>query len=218
MREYFIEKKPPENYRPYAYYSLGILWIPHNIINDGEKNGYIVQKVKFLNTTGIEINRENNDDFEYYEAWKVENEKVVNMENAEFDDLFSYGNKYVIGDCIRNSLGKTGIIKYSSQVYWIGEKNKIYNIIDKWEEDRVPMSNGLKSVFVNECPEIENYKPIFYRDDFIHHVNFCNKEIIKKAILETFKVRIRNNDKSFPEDLYEILKDTEYIDIFDEIL
>ena len=218
MQEYFKEKEPKENNQPYAYYLLGIHWIPHNIINDGEKNGYIVQKVKFLNTTGIKINQDNKDDFEYYEAWKVENEKVVNMGQAEFDDAFLYGNKNVIGDCIRNSLGKIGIIKYSSQVYWISEKNKIYNIIDKWKENKVKMSGGLKSEYVNECHELEKCKPIFNREDFIHEVNFCNKEIIKKAIQETFKVRIMNKDKNFPEDLYEILKDTEYIDIFDEIL
>ncbi len=218
MQEYFKEKEPKENNQPYAYYFWGIHWIPNNIINDGEKNGYIVQKVNFLNTTGIEINQDNKDDFEYYEAWKVENEKVVNMGQAKFDDEFSYGNKYIIGECIRNSLGKIGIIKYSSQVYWIGEKNKIYNIIDKWEENKVKMSNGLKSEYVNECHELEKCKPLFSREDFIHKVNFCNREIIKKAIQETFKVRIMNKDKNFPEDLYEILRDTEYIDIFDEIL
>lgn len=216
MKKYF-EKKEYDNNKSFAYYILGINWIPQNIIDDEEKNGYIVQKVRFLNTTGINMNREKNNDIKYYEAWKVENQKVVKQNPQDYDDEFSYGNKYILEDCIRNSLGKSGIIKYSSQVYWISEKNNLYNIVNQWEENKVEMSNGLKSTYLKDCPELEKCQPIFKRADFIHKVSFTQKDKIKKEIQKIYIDRINRKDQTLLILLNDVLKDTEYIDIINEI-
>ena len=64
------------NNHHFAYYEFNICWIPQNIINDNDVNGYIVQKVIFDNTTNIIINKEKKKHLEYYEAWKVKNNKI----------------------------------------------------------------------------------------------------------------------------------------------
>ena len=191
-----------DNDKPYAYCSLGINWCPKDFINDKCLDGYIVQRVKITNI-GIDI-----PDANYYEAWKVENEKYVEHTDNKADDTFNVGNDLIINDYIILSLGKTGYIKFSAEVYWISKMNELYGFVDKWKEGRVREAGELKSILVKDCKELKNCVPIFKRPDFIHEVSFADKETIQRTIEKTYSERIKRKDKEFYIELQEMLKNT----------
>lgn len=169
-----------------AFYMYGINWVPDRIVDEGDKDGYIVQKVKFKNNSNLEITKNNIKDVEYLEAWKVQNKKVIRNINDDCDDLFSCGSQYDMISWIIKSLGENGYVEYITEVYWIDIKNPLYRFVDSWEESSNSnrLANGLKSILYSDCKSIWNVKPKFVRDKFIHKINFSEEKIIKEEILK----------------------------------
>lgn len=213
MKECCIEHLN-KNDRPYASYCLRIEWIVENIIYGECQDGYIVQKVKISNDTGVS-GIENK---EYYEAWKVVSGKCEKNNNENYDDeylgYFESKHSYegipdpvVMG--IVNSIGKVGEIIYSAEVFWISKQDYVYEIVEDWTPGKVPEANQLKSEYVNECPEFSKHKPKFSnkRDDFVHIVEFNDEKVIKNAIQEFILECEKNNKIKYITDLLEELKD-----------
>lgn len=219
MKRFYKEVLPVINNNKFMYYDFRINWIPKDIINDNVSNGYIVQKVKFINTTGIELNNEQIEELEYYEAWKVENWKIIYNDGLDenYDDRFSGGSKYDKTGCIRNSLGKKGKVEYYSKVYWISVNNPLYKIVDSWDVGTISLADKLKSIEVSQCKELEKIKEVYNRPNFIHEVDFEKRDTIKKEILSVFKRRIAKKDIEFNNYLVEMLEDTKYEDLIDEL-
>lgn len=218
MDKYYIVKKN-NNSEKYLYYDLSVDWNVEKIIPSSEKNGFIVQKVMFMNNTNVVLNNEKKDYMIYYEAWTVNNRKVIDGGNNS-DDMFSCGSEYSIEDCIKKSIGVKGKIEYSAQVYWINEKDVLYDFVCSWKYGFISMANGLKSIDASYCLNFENLKPLFVRDKFIHAVDFTDKFLIEEVIRKKFKVRYESNDKRFNDvldyifgdsDLYADLKQKLYI-------
>lgn len=201
-------KNDIDNDKPYAYYYLGIDWIPKAIINDKCNDGYIVQKVTLTNTTGI-INIP--EKIDYYEAWQVENGQCVENGNNEPDDKFSFADKCLTGEIISKSIGRVGEIKYSTEVYWISKVNELYKIVNDWKYGAVRLAGELKSILVEKCPELHKCTPVFERPEFVHKVSFLDKNIIKSAIKEDMCLEDR-------ETLQNNLDNPEYGELINEII
>jgi len=187
--EYFSVIGNEDNNRPYAYYKYAIKWNVDAFTKDGVNNGYIVQKVKVTNTTGIQLNKENEQIQEYYEAWRVENGKCVFPDSTlkvDYDDSFMSYSENLILDAIRDSLWREGMIEYESQFYWININNKLYNVIDNWDYG-ASMAKDLKSVYTKNCQELDNLIPIQVRPKFTHKVSFKNVDIIQNEIENLYK-------------------------------
>lgn len=156
-----------DNDKPYAYYLLKILWNVDNIINDNCKNGYIVQKVNITNTTKIK----GLDDIEYYEAWKVINGKVENIDNYDYDDIFMWYDSFTMDMCLEHSKGKKGEISYYCEVFWVSENNILYEEVNLWKKG-IPLARDLKSILASEF-KYDLGTPIFCRK-FTHKVDYDN--------------------------------------------
>lgn len=211
MSEYYEidPKNDVDNNKPFAYYCLGINWIPEAIINDRCNDGYIVQKVNLTNTTGI---RGIPEEIDYYEAWKVEKGQCIECrKNNESDDNFLFFGKYFIGEAIAKSIGKKGCIKYITEVYWISKINDLYKTVDEWERGTVSLAGELKSVLVENCSKLHKCTPVFKRPEFVHNVIFLDKNIIKSAIEENMSF----TDK---ETLRNALDNPEYGELIDDII
>lgn len=210
-----------DNSKPYLYYNLEIDWKVENIIDTDCKDGYIVQKVKIINTTDIKDIK----NIEYYEAWEVINGNCVGHKDSEYDDKFFWIGYDMIYYIIAKSIGKNGKIEYQSEVYWISKQNKLYEIVNKWRSQEVLEARKLKSILVENCPEFASCNPIFKRDNFVHKVIFDDKELIKETI-ENIVMALKTNHKdililSLKEELIEISTNPEnakYISILNEII
>ena len=215
MKEYYKVRGKPDNDKPYAEYYLGINWLPKQIINDQYLKGYIVQKVKIFNNTGIE----NISNIEYYEAWKVINGKIDynGKENINVDDAFSFFSEIDQSSTIKLSLGKCGIIKYDAVVYWINFKDPLYEKIDCWKYGGVREAGDLKSALVSKCPELALYNPIFTRPTFEHRVSFVDFDTVHETIKELYINRIKKKDLTLYNELKSILENTNYSNISDII-
>lgn len=211
----FYDELENVNNKKFSYCCLKIKWIIPNIVKDRENNGFIVQKVKFVNTTGIEKYEKQ---IEYYEAWKVKNFKIIEEdENIEEDDCFCISSKYLIFDSIKESLGKVGEFIFESEIFWINKSDKRYFEIDTWKRNGVKMAGKLKSILVEEYDGLYGCIPICKRPDFIHKVNFVDEELIIKTIQQEFAGYIKNKKEEFLEELDENLKNTNYYYIVDKI-
>lgn len=158
------------NKLPYAYYILKIKWNVNNIIKkETNKNGFIIQKVSVINTTGIKGLPEE----DYYEAWKVINGKIENVNNYEYDDIFSFYPDFMIEDCKSDSLGRNGIIKYECDIYWINSESIFYNLVELWNND-VVYACDLKSVYLKDINY--RFKNSLFTRKFIHIINYGNKK------------------------------------------
>lgn len=231
MRECeYYKEFDKDNDKPYAYYRLKTNWKTKNIINDKCLDGYIVQKVKISNNTGIS----GIDNKEYYEAWKVVNGECEKSKKHDYDDKFAneededdeiLTNKFAI--IIANSIGKAGEIKYSSEIFWISKQHDLYKIVDEWQVGCVPESGNLKSILVVECKKFNEYKlePICKRDDFIHRVNFVNEKIITENI-QNLALELKNSGefgkinclKEELEDVYNFLPKVKYRSVVKNII
>ena len=199
----------------FAYYNFSIKWNIENILKNNQKNGFLVQEVIFTNTTEINVTqkKEDNEYNCYYEAWEIKNRIAIETRQDESDDTFSCFNEYDILSYLAISLGKIGEIKYETKVYWIDEKDKLYDEIKNWNRETVPMANGLKSIYKRDFSKLKTYTPIFERPNFVHKINFKDKNTILDTIRNIFKVRIKNKDESFLNELKNEFKDTDYKDI-----
>lgn len=206
-----------DNSKKFAFYDLSINWNLKSIINDDIEDGYIVQMVKFKNTTGIQLSKEEYDNFAYYEAWKIEDGKSVDRGNKS-DDSFSCGNELSVPANIKCSLGKKGYIEYCSEVYWINKNHELYNMVNNWKYGAISLANGLKSILVSDCPQLKKFKPLFIREKFIHKVDFIDEKIIEESIKNFFKVRYAKHDKSFNNVINEIFDDKKYIKLKERLL
>ena len=155
-----------DNDKPYAYYCLKIRWNVLNIINnDINNNGYIVQKVNIINTTGLKGLPEEG----YYEAWKVINGKIDNPKNYNYDDNFIFYDKMFINECRNISRGITGEITYLCEVFWINSNNMLYDEINLWKND-VLYAGDLKSIYESNF-KYKFKNAIIYRQ-FSHKVKY----------------------------------------------
>lgn len=216
MNEYY-ETIDEENHFPFAYYLWQIKWIPSKIINDGCMNGYIVQNVKIINEAKVN----GVDDIEYYEAWEVCNGQCKNNNGTSFDDEFKYTNfNGELRFCIANSIGKKGKIKYQTKLYWISQKNDLYREVKNWKEGTIIQAGNLKSILAKDCLNID-FGSFIDERNFIHEVDFKDKNVIKESIKELFS--ILNNDKNYfaissiKEELSELLECEEYNNYFNVI-
>ena len=205
-----------DNNRKYAVYWYKVNWIPENIINTNDIDGYIVQKVIFRNNTNINITKDNKKRVDYYEAWKVVNKNVIRDNIDDCDDMISCGSEYDIYDFLSESYGESGTIEYYAEVFWIGKSDPLFSKIDNWKKGTVSLANGLKSVLCSDCKELNNYQPIFIRAPFIHEVNFKDKRIIEDAILELYNKQI--NKKEFIDYFLSLDINDKIINIFKEMI
>lgn len=203
-----------DNSKPYLFYEQSGYWNIEFISQKENASGYIVQEVKIINTTGIP----NMDKVaHYYEAWCVSNGKCVDDEDDIPDDSFKCGSEDIKKQLIKLSLGKTGEIKYICKIYWIDETNTHFKIVDNWKERGVIYAAKLKSVWVNDCPQFAEVAPVCEREVFIHKVNFVDKEIIKDAIIDCYINRIKAKDELLQFDLMDILYNSPYENLIEEI-
>ena len=203
-----------DNSSPYLYYEQSGYWNIEFIAKKSNASGYIVQKVKLINTTTISDIEES---VHYYEAWRVINGKCIDDENDIPDDTFKYGCEEIRHILIKKSLGKKGEIKYLCEIYWIDETDIHFKIVDKWKEGGVVYARKLKSVLVEECPELDEKTPVCIRTPFIHKVNFVDRNTIKVAMIECFSSRIKGQDPSLQNVLKNILNNTPYESLVGEI-
>ncbi len=196
--------------KPYACFYYSIRWNVENITGKKAANGYIVQYVYNENTTTI--NGVSKDP--YYEAWKVENGIVVDTIHKQYDDVFEFG-EFFEWEQIENSLGKRGIIRYKTKVFWIDVSNPYFNNVDAWEDKNV-YAGGLKATLAIDCNFLADRDSLFKRK-FEHVVDFSNKDTIKKALLD-YRNRSSMDDKKWEDKLIELLSNTAYESLISEIL
>ena len=123
------EKKNQSNDELFSYYYHSIKWDVKMICGAGT-SGYILQKVKILNTMPSiqllfepEVDIERNVVYkEYYEAWRVVDRKIIYSDSFDdrddYDDIFLNKSKFFyLDDMLSESLGKEGIIAYTAEVY-----------------------------------------------------------------------------------------------------
>lgn len=212
MNEY-IRIVKENNGEPYLFYQQSVNWNIERISKQEKANGYIVQEVEITNSTGIP---DIDEYIHYYEAWLVKDGKCVYDDDLP-DDSFRGGYEEVRDMMIGKSLGKTGEVKYTCKIYWVDKTDKHYNIVDKWEENSVVHAGKLKAVLASDCPEFADIEPVVIRDPFVHKVDFTDKEIIKKSIVECYAVRINKEDEFLQCDLVDLLEGTPYVDLAKEI-
>lgn len=202
-----------DNSKPYLYYIQAGYWNVKAIAKKQAACGYIVQEVIIINTTGILCI----DKIEhYYEAWRVTNGRCEEYEDDNPDDTFRCGIAEMKDEMIKMSLGKSGVVKYECNVYWIDENDYHFDIVDTWQERTVNYAAKLKSIWADQCTELEDMKPIYERE-FIHSVHFMEKDIIKEAIAECYEKQINGKDDLLQYKLIELLGNTKYEDLAKEI-
>lgn len=203
-----------DNSKSYAYYNYQINWIVENIINDNCFDGYIVQKVKIENSTNIKEIR----NVEYLEAWKVSNGKYIEHSDKKADDSFMFLDECFESECLELSIGKSGNIIYNAEVYWISVKNSLYKKIDLWEKGLIPEAGrDLKSIYFIDFPQLHRIEPVIIRPTFKHTVSFADSNIVQKGIEECFKKCIAKRDPKFQIKLREMLANTQYSNIINNI-
>lgn len=212
MNEY-IRIVKEDNDKPYLFYKQSVYWNIEHISKHEKANGYIVQEVEISNSTKIS---DIDEYVHYYEAWLVKDGKCVYDDDLP-DDSFECGFEEIAHMMIAKSLGKTGEVKYACKIYWVDETDNHYSIVDKWEERGVRYAAQLKSVIASDCPEFADIEPVVIRDPFVHKVDFTDREIIKKSIVECYAVRINKQDEFLQCDLIDLLEGTPYVDLAKEI-
>jgi hypothetical protein len=212
MKKYF-DVISESNDKLYCYYLLSINWIPKNIINDHCNDGYIVQKVNLTNDTGIKEIK----NISYYEAWQVQDKKVIKNNHELSDDTYRYLNINNIDEILKDSLGKVGNISYEAEVYWVSKNNILYDEINSWKYGDVVEAGSLKSILASKCSSFDNISPLFVRDKFIHKVSFKDYDTVRDNFIDIYKDRIIKKDTKLKKELYKILKNTDYSNIIKDI-
>lgn len=212
--DFYIERNElNETNLLYAYYKYCIDWNVPNITKDQkEKSGYIVQKVEFK--PGLKCISEKPDD-NYYEAWLVCDNIIVNKKDNSPDDCFISGSDEYMG--LEGSIGKVGQTTYKTEIYWINKSDPEYNIVSSWKEYTVTMARNLKSIYEKDA---KDFKPSHFICNryFAHYVDCSTPENVKKSIIDCLKLRLEKKDKEVITLLEELLINTEFKMIKEEIL
>ena len=151
-----------DNSRTDGVYRLAIKWnVP--TISKGE-SGYVVQKITVTDTIKLIGNYSG----PYYEAWKVSDGKNL---PGDYDDHFQPGGYDDFWNALISDMteGKSGIIQYDAEVYWISDKFPLHNQIAAWKEEEVSMAGELPAIMAADFHELDNVEPLFTRE-FIHIV------------------------------------------------
>lgn len=189
-------------------------------------NGYIVQKIE-RKTTASESFWEKNDEQEggpffhcYYEAWKVENGKIVHSSeeatnNQSFDDCWGYNDKRMISMArkmygLAESYRTCGEIHMIGTVYWFSEDEDTVPILEKaLKKGAVSYAGKLLSSW--KLQAIECKTPIGSHElrvawDLSTDEKFI--DAVKTAFNGTSKEQIRKDIDTFFKDLpvYDELK------------
>lgn len=139
----------------YAAFSLKIKWNVPKIASCKNANGYIVQRVHYIDT--VEAAPVVDD---YYEAWSIHDGVCDGSSAYDYDDIFQLDTKYSERPVYR-SLGKQGFICYKTKVYWVDKGHHLYKTVTSWEKYGAPMAGELKSIPVDDCPIFEDITPNF---------------------------------------------------------
>lgn len=187
----------------YAGFCLKIKWNVSAITGYKNANGYIVQRVHYIDT--VEAAPPVDD---YYEAWAVHDGICDGSSAYGYDDAFqldiNFSNRPIC-----KSLGKQGCVCYETSVYWVDRKHHLYETIDSWKEGGAPMALDLKSVPVNDCPIFEDIKPNFART-FKHEFDCRSRENVEMALRQAYGSRIEQKDPSLRGTLQSILVGSDY--------
>lgn len=199
---------------------LEINWNTTEITGKNNADGYIVQKFSRKLFPKAILPVEEYCDISYFEAWKVQNGKIVYVDkNTVCDDRFSIGNCVNSSSEINYSLGTKGCFEFSGDIYWIPNSSPLYTIVDHWSDKSVKQANGLKASY--DFKEIKGITPVFSRALFIHEWDLSSEEKIYCAVKSyLFKLCPNNSDRDewiLKTNASEIFKD-KYTHIMDSIL
>lgn len=196
---------------PFAYYNYCIDWNVKNITYGQERDGYIVQKVHF--ESELECIGGCDD---YYEAWKVQNNTIIDKDDRP-DDTFCSGGTLFLNILLEGSIGKKAKTIYKTEVYWVNKSDQIYEIIDSWKPRGAIVANELKSVYVKDAKDFKCCN--FICDRFFEHITDCtNFENVRKSIIYCYERRLNNKDHKMKDILKEILDGTEFEILVKDIL
>lgn len=222
------EKKNQSNDELFSYYYHSIKWDVKMICGAGT-SGYILQKVKILNTMPSiqllfepEVDIERNVVYkEYYEAWRVVDRKIIYSDSFDdrddYDDIFLNKSKFFyLDDMLSESLGKEGIIAYTAEVYWIDINSSEYSIIDNWSNSVIE-AGYLKSKLVKECAELKHLQTNLPIRNFTHYVNFKDEDTIKNTIERCYKWGLVNKYPEHIDTVKCILENSDYAKLLGKI-
>lgn len=197
-----------ENRTKYRSCYQGIRWVPEVIAGYQTPSGFIVQ---FFTRTSLPEDPVIKNTL-YYEAWKVENGVCIDTVELEFDDLFAIGHPLSPLDTFKDSLNKSGIFKFTGDVFWVDKNNdhELYNIVESWPVDEVPDACGLRAVYSSN--EFAFKKPKFTREPFVHEWNMETDEIIYSIAKNTLFTAYPNPANKRDQSLFKEVLD----DIFPE--
>ena len=176
-----------------------------------------MQKVSIKNEAHIEGVRT----ITYFEAWRVhdgvveyQDEYAENQDEYKYDDLFGVKHKLKyydeIEECLDNCIGRCCEVCYHSEVYWVDRSNPIYCSIDGWLHGGVTEAGDLKSILASNFHELDDIQPLFFREPFVHRIDFTNSEIIFHSIENLLDSGLRRKDSYDIKLIKRVLKDTNY--------
>lgn len=178
------QKVEDDVHTDWCAFSQRIDWVVENITGANNANGYIVQHFRRSVNPSFAFLQDDS----YFEAWPVVDGNIPIRSEGTCDDEIRIGDLYNFDYDIKLSLGTSGTILINTDVYWIPQYSKLYDIVDMWQIES-KRTNGLQcSGFFDELTD--DYL-VFSRPPIKHEWDLQSNEKIEYVLN-------RSNDQAYP--------------------